>query len=531
MNVVAWLVAIGIVAGLYFFLKRRNHQYGKLSGGFANYYGISLSEKQLLCVVVLEELQRCKDEGRVLVAKKTRIKRIVLTSIFIILNLALLTQYYRPGAAMVSGMVALAYTFIYYRFDPVSEVCAAVKKQPDRDISEIVSGMTATKAPKSLKPVGIIAFALTIILFFFIYSTDHYIFTEVDGGYRIDQFSPGIFRNENKIPETHEGRPVVEIGENAFEEVPTLKKVTIPKTVVRIDAYAFKGCSNLEEIELPAGLQTLNGESFKNCVSLREIKIPAGVTEIRGNTFEGCTSLEQVELHDHIIDIHAYAFRGCEKLKQIDLPSGITEIHAYTFENCKSLERIEIPVGVTRIAAHAFYGCRALNYVYVPDTVTEIRSSAFRACTSLDQIALPDGVTVDERAFKESPTKQYKKDITDAQWEEIRRESWEKESDKLFYVYKKDTPDEIVGENNEAVRLTDDAKYQEKLKDTEAMAELKDDSELLAYLEKAKAAGFTKIRYHIYSPKGSEFTGKSYFLVRTIPVVDMIDSITEGNNG
>ena len=42
--------------------------------------------------------------------------------------------------------------------------------------------------------------------------------------------------------------------------------------------------------------------------------------------------------------------------------------------------------------------------LFVPDTVKEIGSSAFRKCKSLTSVSLPSGVSVNERAFKESPT-------------------------------------------------------------------------------------------------------------------------------
>ena len=81
------------------------------------------------------------------------------------------------------------------------------------------------------------------------------------------------------------------------------------------------------------------------------------------------------------------------------------EIRGDTFENCKSLKSIVIPEGVTRIAAHSFRNCSSLSSVTVPSTVNEIGSSAFRNCKNLRSITIPSGASVNERAFKESPTK------------------------------------------------------------------------------------------------------------------------------
>jgi hypothetical protein len=90
---------------------------------------------------------------------------------------------------------------------------------------------------------------------------------------------------------------------------------------------------------------------------------------------------------------------------EITLPSGLTQIRASSFEGCKNLRSIDIPYGVTRIAAHAFCDCASLQYVNVPATVEEIRSSAFRRCYHLFEIKIPARTVVNEKAFKESPTR------------------------------------------------------------------------------------------------------------------------------
>ena len=57
-----------------------------------------------------------------------------------------------------------------------------------------------------------------------------------------------------------------------------------------------------------------------------------------------------------------------------------------------------------KISERAFYGCDALAEVQFPSTLREIGSSAFRSCRALKQVTLPSLCTVDERAFKDSPT-------------------------------------------------------------------------------------------------------------------------------
>ena len=102
-------------------------------------------------------------------------------------------------------------------------------------------------------------------------------------------------------------------------------------------------------------------------------------------------------------EIRGYVFANL-KIRNIRLPKQLTEIRGNTFEECSKLERIEIPEGVTRIGGHAFYGCSSLKSATIPRSVKEIGSSAFRNCTSLKSVLIPTGCSVNEKAFKGSPT-------------------------------------------------------------------------------------------------------------------------------
>lgn len=230
-------------------------------------------------------------------------------------------------------------------------------------------------------------------------------FENCTGGVRLVSCGSNYDKEENVlIPDTYEGKPVVIIGEAAFSGM-NMKTVTIPDSVTTIESRAFKNCRQLVNVAFGQNVIYLNGEAFQYCTSLRKIEIPSGVTLVRGNTFEGCSALTDVELHDGITEIHAYAFKGCKSLVEIRLPSSITEIRANTFENCMSLQSIDIPMGVDRIAAHAFRNCASLSSVNIPSTVREIGSSAFRECKKLRAVTVPRGADVNERAFKDSPTK------------------------------------------------------------------------------------------------------------------------------
>ena len=131
------------------------------------------------------------------------------------------------------------------------------------------------------------------------------------------------------------------------------------------------------------------------------------VVSLRGNTFSNMYFLKNVTLPDTITEIRGEAFYNCYSLESIKLPEKITEIKGSTFENCKKLKKINIPDNVTRIGVHAFYGNTSLEEVSISKNskLQEIGSSAFRKCYRLKEIYIPQGVYVNERAFKESPTR------------------------------------------------------------------------------------------------------------------------------
>ena len=73
----------------------------------------------------------------------------------------------------------------------------------------------------------------------------------------------------------------------------------------------------------------------------------------------------------------------------------------------------------------------------------------------LEEIELPAGVAVNERAFKESPTRVLEKRFTDEQILQIQKEVTEKNTDFLYYVYEKNNPDAVYLWDDGQILLVD----------------------------------------------------------------------------
>ena len=227
-----------------------------------------------------------------------------------------------------------------------------------------------------------------------------------------------------EIPSTYRGKPVTEIGYEAFSDridivgsvvIPNgvtsikgsafsdcsaLTEITIPDGVTSIDKYAFYRCSSLETVELSdaSQLASIGIRAFEKCSVLKSINIPDGVTEIDCAAFSDCSSLQSITIPEGVTKIEAGTFYRCAGLTEVILPSTLTAIKGDTsyggaFSYCFSLSNITIPESVTSIGISAFSDCTALTEITIPDSVISIEYSAFRDCPALTSINIPDGVT------------------------------------------------------------------------------------------------------------------------------------------
>lgn len=149
------------------------------------------------------------------------------------------------------------------------------------------------------------------------------------------------------------------IGEGAFEQLDSYKKVIIPEGVTFLGKGAFIS-GKFSEINIPEGVTNLD-LTFANCKKLKSIQIPSTVTNLE-MTFSGCTSLTSVII-----------------------PEGVKTIGGSTFRDCTSLKTISLPDSVTTIEGTAFYNT-PITSLTIPENVTTFYQNAITNCTSLDSI-------------------------------------------------------------------------------------------------------------------------------------------------
>ena len=175
------------------------------------------------------------------------------------------------------------------------------------------------------------------------------------------------------IPALIDGKKVVEIAENAFEDCEKLEKVRIEEV------------DSVEAVIGEIGLKEIGGNAFSGCAALKEIILPDTVCVIGWGAFRYCTALERAEWSEGAY-IAPYAFTGCKSLREI---SKITIASEGAFSDCVSLEEVCLAGEVKEIEEEAF--ARAgLKSVVIPASVKSVHYLAFRSCRHLEKIFFED---------------------------------------------------------------------------------------------------------------------------------------------
>lgn len=248
------------------------------------------------------------------------------------------------------------------------------------------------------------------------------------------------------IPETYEGKPVVEIADNAFSQLTGawIRNIVLPSSLTAIGTKAwsnfranrvfFRGTAaqwcgvSFKELSSNPVYGSLSKELWINGELLTALDVPAAVTEIKDYAFAECAFLESVSLSDNVAKVGKQAFYG-SGVKTVKLPDGLNDMANDAFADCHIENIISdggryvvkgncwvdtqtktllygsadsvIPTdgSVTKIAAGAFNGI-AVKKIVIPDCVTEIGEGAFKDCTALSEVTLGKGIdAIPQNAF------------------------------------------------------------------------------------------------------------------------------------
>ena len=152
------------------------------------------------------------------------------------------------------------------------------------------------------------------------------------------------------IPSTHNGKPVKEIGDFAFDFCRGLTSVVIADNIESIGIASFIDCRELTRIDISSNVKVINLGAFAYCNNLVNINVSdnnQNYKDIEGNLY---TKDGKVLMQ--------YATGKTETFFAI--PDSVATIDSCSFAGCKSLANITIPSSVENINEDAFYECNRL---------------------------------------------------------------------------------------------------------------------------------------------------------------------------
>lgn len=137
----------------------------------------------------------------------------------------------------------------------------------------------------------------------------------------VETISPEEFRGRGDIKKVIFNKNIIQIGERAFAECPSLEKIIFPyeaKEALWGEAV-FAKCPNLREVNLPTSLKVISRNCFRECTALKKIFIPSGIKKIDKCAFFDCYNLYEAIIGGTKTEVKIQAFANCGALHKIVL--------------------------------------------------------------------------------------------------------------------------------------------------------------------------------------------------------------------
>ena len=220
------------------------------------------------------------------------------------------------------------------------------------------------------------------------------------GGKPVVAIGDNAFNGNETITSVTMLDSVTTIGQRAFYDCKALKQLTLPENLTDIGAYAFSGCTALQNVTLPGKLATIAERAF-DYTALTAIHIPASVTMIGQRALSQNYDLLKITVDEtnNVYCAEDNVLYNKEKTKLIragsglsgdwSIPFGVKTVEAMAFWNCWTLETLRIPATVQSIGQIDMLGgcCEKLSAIVV-DAANPVYSSLDGALCSKDGTVL-----------------------------------------------------------------------------------------------------------------------------------------------
>ena len=220
------------------------------------------------------------------------------------------------------------------------------------------------------------------------------------GGKPVVAIGDNAFNGNETITSVTMPDSVTTIGQRAFYDCKALKQLTLPENLTDIGAYAFSGCTALQNVTLPGKLATIAERAF-DYTALTAIHIPASVTMIGQRALSQNYDLLKITVDEtnNVYCAEDNVLYNKEKTKLIragsglsgdwSIPFGVKTVEAMAFWNCWTLETLRIPATVQSIGQIDMLGgcCEKLSAIVV-DAANPVYASLDGALCSKDGTVL-----------------------------------------------------------------------------------------------------------------------------------------------
>ena len=159
------------------------------------------------------------------------------------------------------------------------------------------------------------------------------------------------------VPEIYNGKPVVGISNDAFNDRNFLTSVTLPSSIQFIGSRAFNSCANLQTVHLPNGLLEISDFAFANCREFSDVVIPESVLSINEGAFSS-SGLNTVTFGSNLVTIGKQAFFD-NRITNLVLPESIQNIDREAFAYNSSLMDITFHGDAPSVGYQAFHSVNA----------------------------------------------------------------------------------------------------------------------------------------------------------------------------
>ena len=201
------------------------------------------------------------------------------------------------------------------------------------------------------------------------------------------------------IPDSIEGKTIVEIGDSTFANQTKITQVLIPSRIEKIGDRAFENCTNLTSVSAMDNLEHIGVRAFKDCSKLTELPTMNHLKNIGEGAFENCSSLQHIASMPKLETIGNAAFKNCTDLEVIAQMPQVLSISGEAFKNCKSLTVLSEMERLELIGAEAFAECSSLTTIKAMPNINWIGDAAFKNCIALTNLPKMDNI---EYIYKEA---------------------------------------------------------------------------------------------------------------------------------